>query len=220
MGSEFSETLRSWRSSSMSIACRWKNMPKMDVNFSNSCKQVKFGNQFSNWFVMYLICTLLDQMGREIRRQSCWRMLLLCWREKLSYKWTLYLFISLVQLQNKCCCLYLWISGYYWKGKNSLRQWTLACRVFFWYKNFSQGIHNYLNDDEFVIVDKIYPDSCWLQPPGIEHPQPSLYRVIRSRHKIMNKRLNQFKYLTPDFGILFHTTVLVLTQYPILVRWH
>ena len=91
---------------------------------------------------------------------------------------------------------------------------------------FRQGLRNYLNDNEFVIADKGYPDSRCLQPPGITHPQHSLYRVVRSRHEIMNKRIKQFKVLNTRFrhsisyhGTCFHAvsniTAIALDEHPL-----
>ena len=69
----------------------------------------------------------------------------------------------------------------------------MACTVFSDMEIFKQGIRKSINDHEFATVDKGYPDSHCLQPPGIKHPQHSLYRLIRSRHEIMNKLFKQFK---------------------------
>lgn len=75
-------------------------------------------------------------------------------------------------------------------------------------KIFREGLKTLLLDEEFVIADNGYSDTRCLQPPGQHHPKNAVYRKIRSRHEVLNRRLKQFSILTQKFrhSIAFHGT--------------
>lgn len=64
---------------------------------------------------------------------------------------------------------------------------------------FQDGLKNMLRADEFVIADSGYTDERCIRPPVNNHPNHRLMSIVRARHEILNKRLQQFFVLKNRF---------------------
>ncbi len=73
---------------------------------------------------------------------------------------------------------------------------------------FRYGIRKGLQNDEFVVTDRRYPDTHCIQPPGEHHPHHRVYLKIRSRHEVLNKCVKQFGVMTDRFrhSVSYHCT--------------